>query len=81
MSIIKDTAALMQAQDLARTAAAVAHEAQPYPQDTDVFKGLAALSNAMSAAALQCLLSALSQPESSAQPEAPKGEEPPEPSA
>lgn len=70
MSIIKDTDALMHAQNLARTAAAVAHEAAPYPQDTEVFKGLAALSSAMSAAALQCLLSALTQPE------APKGEEP-----
>lgn len=55
MAIVKDTIQLAQAQSMAATAANVAHEAQPYPQEGEMFKGLARLGNALSAAALRCL--------------------------
>jgi len=71
--LVRDTSALLHAQSLAHTAASIAHEAQPYPQDSSVFKGLADLTNAMSAAALRCLTAAM-EPE--AQQAAPATEEP-----
>lgn len=53
--IVKDSVTLQYARDLALTAANVAHEAQPYPQESPVFKGLADLSNAFSSASLRLL--------------------------
>lgn len=70
MAIVKDTQSLAAAESLAQSAARVAHEAQPYPQEGEMFKGLARLANALSAAALRCLAdSLLADPASSDTPE------------
>lgn len=53
--IVINSVTLQYASDLAQTAANVAHEAQPYPQESPVFKGLADLSNAFSSASLRLL--------------------------
>lgn len=81
MRIITDFESLMQAQSLAQSAAQVAHEAAPYPQDSDVFKSLAKLSNAFSSAALRCLESAIEPAPTEEKPAAtePEPAEEPEP--
>lgn len=55
MTVQVNSEKLGQAIDVARAAANVAHEAQPYPQDKEMFQTLGKLAEALSDKALQLL--------------------------